>query len=404
MKIIGLLRMATGSFNCEDEENYQGETMSRLQRSIAFLSAMVLLVGLSARAQKPDEAARRKESARLTLRLSEPGGYFGSDNLVSNELSYQHVLNKLEKMNITGGAYLGVGPDQNYTYIAQIKPRLAFMIDIRRDNMLQHLMFKALFILGRNRLEYLSLLFGKPLPPNPQQWQDRSIRDLVDYIDRTASDPKLVERTRSKIHQLTSGFGIPLSESDKAAINHIYDSFVEAGLEVRYTIRDRPSGRTFFPPYRELLLERDLEGRQRNYLAAEADYRFLKQMMEEDRIIPVTGDLSGPHALRSIGQYLTEIGERVSAFYTSNVEFYLMRQGGFERFVENLKSLPIDQKSVIIRSYFNYAYYANQHPQTVDNYFSVQLLQTIESLIKDQHLGGYESYYDLVTRRSLDLR
>jgi hypothetical protein len=59
---------------------------------------------------------------------------------------------------------------------------------------------------------------------------------------------------------------------------------------------------------------------------------------------------------------------------------------------------------VIIRSYFNYAYYTSQHPQTVDNYFSVQLLQTIDSVIKDQVAGGYESYYDLVTKRSIELR
>ncbi|HYE72666.1 MAG TPA: hypothetical protein VEF04_05015, partial [Blastocatellia bacterium] len=97
--------------------------------------------------------------------------------------------------------------------------------------------------------------------------------------------------------------------------------------------------------------------------------------------------------------------EKVSAFYTSNVEFYLWRQtGSFERFVENLKSLPIDNNSVIIRSYFNYAYYAYQHPQTVENYFSVQLLQTIDSLIKDQSAGGYQGYYDLVTRHIVELK
>jgi hypothetical protein len=45
---------------------------------------------------------------------------------------------------------------------------------------------------------------------------------------------------------------------------------------VRYTIRDRPTGR-FFPAYRELVLERDLDGKQRNYLAREEDFQFLKE-------------------------------------------------------------------------------------------------------------------------------
>jgi len=44
------------------------------------------------------------------------------------------------------------------------------------------------------------------------------------------------------------------------------------------------------------------------------------------------------------------------------------------------------------------------YPQAVDNHFSVQLLQTIDSLVRDMGAGGYDNYYDLVTKRSLDLR
>ena len=127
---------------------------------VASLLVTLMLVGCPAELQRPDEAARRPDLAQLTARLSEPGGYFGSDNLVSNELSYQHVLAKLAHMNVAGGAYIGVGPDQNFTYIAQIKPRVAFMLDIRRDSLLQHLVFKAMFVMARNRIEYLCLLFG----------------------------------------------------------------------------------------------------------------------------------------------------------------------------------------------------------------------------------------------------
>ena len=74
------------------------------------------------------------------------------------------------------------------------------------------------------------------------------------------------------------------------------------------------------------------------------------------------------------------------------------------RWVANLRALPINERSVIIRSYFNYAYYTSVHPQTIDNHFSVQILQTIDSLIKDYDQGGYGSYYELSTRRSLSLR
>jgi hypothetical protein len=375
-----------------------------IRRTAAAVLFFFLLVGTpSARVQRPEDIAKRKSFGALVERLSEKAGYFGSDNLVSNELSMLHVLGKLSQMNVTGGAYIGVGPDQNFSYIAQIKPRIAIMVDIRRDALLQHLLFKSIFMMSRNRVEYLSLLFGRPLPRDFKKWNNKTITELVDYVDRTAADEKLSARTQTEIHKRLSGFGVELSERDLETIDDIYRAFHQSGLEVRYTIRDRPTGR-FFPAYRELLLEKDLDGRQRNYLATESDFQVIKTMQDRDLIIPATGDLSGLKAVKAIGDYLHEINEKVSAFYVSNVEFYLVRNGSFDRFVDNLRALPINERSVIIRSYFNYAYYTSQHPQTIDNYFSVQLLQTIESLLRDQNAGGYDSYYDLVTRRSLDLR
>lgn len=371
--------------------------------SFALMVVFLLAGHPSASIQKPEDIARKRSFGMLVERLSERGGYFGSDNLVSNELSYQHVLGKLDRMGVSGGAYLGVGPDQSFTYIARIKPRIAFMIDIRRDCLLQHLMFKSIFMMSRNRIEYMSLLMGRPVPRDSRRWNNKTIGELADYIDRTPADEKLIERTRAEVRRRVLTFGLTLSERDLETIDEIYRAFANSGLEVRYTIRDRPTGR-FFPAYRELLLEKDLDGKQCNFLAAESDFQYLKEMQDKDLIIPVTGDLSGPKAVRAIGDYLREVGETVSAFYLSNVEFYLVRNGSFDRFVDNVKFLPIDSKSVLIRSYFNYAYYTSQHPQTVDNYFSVQLLQTLESLVRDQNAGGYENYYDLVTRRTIELR
>jgi hypothetical protein len=377
---------------------------------IAILLAMQLLVGFPVqRSEFAIEAqASRINIAQLSQKISEPGGYFGSDNLVSNELSYQHIIPKFPELGVTGGVYVGVGPDQSFTYIAAIKPSKAFMIDIRRDCLLHHLLFKALFMMSRNRAEYLSLMFGKPVPARLKDWNKRSLKELIEYIDRTPSDAKLYEKNRADIKQLITKFGFNLSDRDHEAIQRIYQAFYQSGMEVRYVIRDRPMpSNRYFPSYRSILLETDLNNQQRNYLATEDSYQFLKKMQEQNLIIPVTGDLAGEHAVRAIGKYLQETGEKVSAFYVSNVEFYLWRQSGsFERFVQNLKSLPITDKSVIIRSYFNYAYYAYQHPLTIENHFSVQLMQTIESVIKDMEpaAGGYNSYYDLVTRHLIEYK
>lgn len=353
--------------------------------------------------QKVDINDKRYDFAQLVERLSEKAGYFGSDNLISNELSYQHVLGRMAKMDLKGGVYMGVGPDQNYTYISQIKPRLAIMVDIRRDAMLQHMLYKALFMMSRNRVEYMANLFARPLPRDHKKWADRPIRDLVDYFDRTPMDQKIADKVRDEVRKKLQTFGVPFSQRDLETIEEIHHAFYTDCMEVRYTIRDRPTGR-FFPAYRDILLEKDLDNRHRNYFAAEADFQVIKGMHDRNLIIPITGDLSGPKAFKAIGDFLKEINEEVSAFYVSNVEFYLWRYDTMPKFVENLKALPISDKSVIVRSYFNYAYYTNVHPQTIENYFSVQILQTIDSMLKDYAGDGYNTYYDLATRRSLELK
>jgi hypothetical protein len=372
---------------------------------LAFLLAVLLhtYTPVTSAQQKVEINDKRYEFAQLVERLAEKAGYFGSDNLISNELSYQHVLGRLQKQNVTGGVYLGVGPDQNYTYMAQIKPRLAIMTDIRRDAMLQHLLYKALFMMSRNRVEYLSQLFARPLPKDFKKWNERPIRDLVDYFDRTPLDQRLADKLKDDVHRKLATFGLTLSQRDLETIDEIHHAFYTDCMEVRYTIRDRPTGR-FFPAYRDILLEKDLDGRHRNYFASEADFQVIKGMHDRNLIIPITADLSGQKGIKAVGDFLKEIGERVSAYYVSNVEFYLWRYDTMPRFVENLKTLPIDDKSVIIRSYFNYAYYTNPHPQTIENYFSVQILQTIDSMLKDYGANGYDSYFDLATRRSLELK
>ena len=377
--------------------------MNRRKHLWARLIATGLMLAflMTATASRLANAARdHKSFAALSARLSEPGGYFDSDNLISNETSYLHVIGKLHEMGIRGGVYVGVGPDQSFSYIAKIRPKMAIIIDIRKDNLLQHLLFKAIFARSRNRIEYLCTYFGKPIPKT-KGWESRGVKELAEYIDSTASDPKLFEKTSKELRQDIQKFGIPLTQSDMETISKVQRAFFSAGLDIRYSSYHRPP-RSIYPPYRELLLETDLGGQQQNYFNSEDDFQFIKKLEDQDLVVPVIGDLSGPQAMKAIGQYIAEIKERVSAFYVSNVEFYLQRQGTFERFAENLKSLPIDDHSVIIRSYFNY--YAPAHPQAEPNHFSTQLMERIDDLLKQCASGECESYNDIVTKNSILLK
>src|SRR5436853_4013679 len=92
-----------------------------------------------------------QEFWQLVEDMSEPGGYFRSDNLLSNEDTFQYVIPNLERRLPLGGVYLGVGPDQNFTYLETFQPKMAFVIDIRRQNMLEHLMYKAILELSADR-------------------------------------------------------------------------------------------------------------------------------------------------------------------------------------------------------------------------------------------------------------
>jgi hypothetical protein len=362
--------------------------------------AALLLCVVAGTGAIPAQSKDHRSFAALITRLSEPGGYFDSDNLISNETSYLHVLGKLREIGVHGGVYIGVGPDQNFSYIAKIRPRMAVIIDIRRDNMLQQLMFKALMERARNRIEYLCLLFGKPFPKD-RGWEQRGIKDLADYIDNTASDQKLFDRTTKEIGRMVRSFDSDITPNDMEVIDRIEKAFFASGLEIRYSSHFRPP-RSIYPTYRDLLLERDLSGNLNSYLNSEDDFKYVKRLEDQDLIVPAVGDLAGPKALKAIGNYIAEIKEHVSAFYTSNVEFYLSREGTFDKYAENLKSLPIDEHSVIIRSYFNY--YAPAHPQAIPGHFSTQLLERLGDLLKQCDEGNCSSYNDIVTKDSILLQ
>src|SRR4030095_16424737 len=145
-----------------------GKTMKRRRTTFvpAAVLALVLLPTLfPARAiETLPERLKDADFWKLSSSLSEPDGYFHSDNFVSNERSFQQVLGELAQHRGPGSAYIGVGPEQNFTYLLAVKPRIAFIVDIRRQNLIEHLMYKALFELSADRAEFLSRLLSRSRP------------------------------------------------------------------------------------------------------------------------------------------------------------------------------------------------------------------------------------------------
>jgi hypothetical protein len=371
----------------------RNERRTRAVAVRALAPFIALYVGAApARAQR----AAEPEFAGLVARLSEPGGYFDSDNIITNEASYLSVASQLAKVGTHGGVYIGVGPDQNFSYVALIKPSIAFMLDIRRDNLLEHLLFKSLFTLARNRLEYLCLLFGKPFPPDPERWSGRSTSAIIAYIEKTPTDSTAVAAAREASNARITGFKVPLDARDRAMIDRYRGEFVADGLETRYSSLGR-NNRMDYPTFRQLILATDRSGRAIGYLADEDAFQFVRAMQLHDRIVPVVGNVAGDKAVRAIGEWATEHNLRVSAFYLSNVEQYLInRDGGFDEYARNVRALPHDSTGVIIRSYFGR--FGMTHPLYVPGAYtlSTSMIEPIDSFLRRVAAGEVRTYADLV--------
>jgi len=336
---------------------------------------------------------------KLSSDLSEPAGYFRSENLVSNEHTYQYVIPELKKQARPGGVYLGVAPDQNFTYMAAVRPRMAFILDIRRGNLLQHLMYKAVFELSADRADFVSMLFSKPRPPGLKITS--TVFDLFSAYARVATSEEHYRRNIAAIvAHLTKRHGFVLTADDLEQLETIYFAFFWEGPSLRYStmasgISRRGGFGNTYPTYEDMVVQTDWDNIPRSYLANEDNYRFIKGLEERNMIVPVTGDFAGPKALRAIGRYIRERGSVVSAFYVSNVEQYLFQDGKFDAFARNVATLPVDARSTFIRSVSSRFGYGGTMTWADGR---ASALYPIDTFDRDFRMGMLTSYFDLNSR------
>lgn len=322
--------------------------MSRLFRLVVGTSLMVGLALMAPRglagAQNgtglPDRLSDQEFWA-LSQDSSEPGGYFRAadiTNLTSNELRFLDVIPDLVKRTRPGGVYLGVGPEQNYTYIAAIKPKMAVIFDIRRGNLDLQLMYKAMFELAKDRADFVSMLFAKPRPTG--LGPSSSVQQIFTAFASSDTSRALYDQNLAAIRDfLTKTRKLPVPARDLEGIDAVYQIFYASGFYVRSS-----------PSYWDLMTTTDAAGVMRSYLATEGAFATLKDLQSRNLVVPVVGNFGGPKAIRAIGQYLKARSATVSAFYLSNVEQYLVQDGLWGAFCQNVATLPLDASSTFIRS------------------------------------------------------
>jgi hypothetical protein len=247
------------------------------------------------------------------------------------------------------GVYLGVGPEQNFTYIAAIRPRIAFITDIRRGNLHLHLMYKALFEMSATRADFVARLFSRARLAGVTA--ESSAADLMSAALRAhpVDESAYTANVKAIVDHLTKTRRLPLGADDIAGIEYVYQNFYRFGPEINYTssINGR-AGST--GSYARIMSATDTtSGSERTYLANEGNFALVKSLESRNLIVPVVGDFAGPKALRAVGTFLKERGATVSAFYVSNVEDYLKRNGVWPKFCSNVAALPLDPASTFIR-------------------------------------------------------
>lgn len=317
--------------------------------------ALVLVVGaVAARAERPtaDTLPARltdEQFWQLITDFSEPSGYFRSDNLVSNEIWLQWVIPDLLSRTKPGGVYLGVGPEQNFTYIAALRPKMVFITDVRRGNLHTHLMYKALFELSADRADFISRLFTKKRPDGLSA--SSTATDIMNaYWDVLTSSEAVYKANLKAIQEhLTVKHALPLSAEDLAGIEYVYYNFYWFGPSITYN-SSSGGGRGFSTTYYDLMVATDAEGAARSFLSSEETFGVLKGLHERNLIVPVVGNFAGTRALRAVGDWVRQRGAFVTAYYLSNVEQYLYQDGLWQRFCANVATLPLDDSSTFIRS------------------------------------------------------
>jgi hypothetical protein len=332
---------------------------------------------------------------RMMNDMSEDAGYFRFQ-FMSNEREFPFVISQLRTMRGSASAYLGVGPEQNFTYIAAIHPKIAFVFDIRRENMIEHLIYKAIFELSANRHDFISKLFSASLPARVDN--STSVQGLFQAFSGSRSDADLFKKNLQAIKdRLMKDHRFALTAKDQASIDEIYGLIFNAGPGVGSLY-----GGFRGSNYADVVTSADENGVPQSFLASEENFQFVKELERKNLLIPLVGNFAGPKAIRAVATYLKEHHATVSAFYASNVEQYLFQQGDdWRRYYANVATLPMDAASNFIRS-SHFAYDTRQQARRTyggTNY--IMLLCSMIELTKAFNAGKIASY-DAVIRMSHD--
>jgi hypothetical protein len=295
----------------------------------------------------------------------------------------------MQEPKLRGRAYVGVGPEQSYTYLAMLEPRVAYIVDIRRGNLLEHMFFRGCFEAAATRLEFLSALLMR----RPKDARDTTAIGALEeaFRDVPANDAlrdEGIARTKAIFERLR----VAHSESDDRAIARIHEAFAAHGLAIKYTMIGSAH---LYPSLGDNFAATDPDSGATSFLGSEESYARVRRLVVENRVLPVVGDFGGTHALRAVAEDMRARGLLLGVFYTSNVEQYLFESRTYGNFVESVRAMPRDDESRIIRVWFDAG---RPHPAQRPGHRTTQLAMSAQGFLARAATKPFHYYWDVVSQ------
>jgi formylglycine-generating enzyme required for sulfatase activity len=194
-----------------------------------------------------------------------------------------------------GGGYVGVASDQNYTLAAHARSEWIWLMDYDIVVVRMHKVVRAFVLEAQDALIYRSLW--------TKERKDEALQILASAY---ADDPDLDEIVKvfKKYRGMTEGYN------------------------TRVTSRAE-------------------KGKCAFWLTDAGSYEWIRELHRAGRIRALRGNLLEAVTLRGIGEAAEKLGTKIRAVYLSDAESFFPYKQNFR---DNLASLPMDEKSVVLRT------------------------------------------------------
>ena len=260
-----------------------------------FLAALTALLWVSSasaqgsRASQPLPAEHRRIAEAIP---SEGTPATERHYFRSNEWRQDLLRPHLEGL---GGAYVGVGSDQNYTMAAMAGSEMLLLVD-----------------------------FDPKIP-----WVHEIYRVLV---SASPTPDALIAR-----------FAEENEDETVAMLREGVSDHPQADQIVRHFERKRHA----WHPYLKRVQGLVRDGQPFSWLASQELYDHVRALHRNGRIVSRNGDVTAETTLQAVGDAAERMGLTVRVVYFSNAEQFFPYT---DQFISNMKNLPTDERSVVVRT------------------------------------------------------